>query len=258
MRTIIVLAFAVLAGSATFAEQDVGDPIAAALAREVRAKYASMAQLSFNLTVQQGGIRRGGAPVPFVELQRTKVWMRPEQVRIDAFLPGVETPFLTYLDDGRKITQWTAKEWDEQTSSSIPYLGRTVHAGRGESDGCFFGSWLSTWLGERSEPMTRTVDRIRRSRYVGIDSVDRRPCHVVLFESVRSETFLVREMLHIEVESHLILRRKNGQLTLSPSGEIEQDVTRIQTMSDLCFDTIDESIFKASVPPTARRIEPPK
>jgi hypothetical protein len=256
---------AILSSGPTVDALQAPQPICQELARRVRETLEKTPYLSFEASVEQGGIKPGGEAAPFQEIIRARVWMRAERVRTEVFRSGDAKPVVTLVDDGQRFLQWSPTEWAEQASATHakdPLAGRDQQVGRSLVDGCLFGAWMITWLGDCTPYPARFSERIGEGQYLGIDAVDGHPCHVVFRELAPrqlspSESLRVRKCYYIDVQSGLLRRRKTSQVIHDVHDRIRQDMTRIETMRNLRTDPFTDDVFKGEPPAAARQIHIP-
>lgn len=227
------------------------------LAKHVREVLEETRYLRFEERVQQGGIKPGGEAALFREVVHSSAWMCPKRLRMEVRLAGERDPVFTLVDDGERVTQWSDDEWYKEPST-VPNLERDQYVARERVDGCMFGGLMSSWVGERAYQSQSFFQRISEGSYIGIDSVEARPCHVVLNEwSAPDSLFKVRHWYYIDVERSLVLRWKTDQVTYDTRGRMVQDITRIRTFHDVRAEEFPENLLRAQPPPAARRVARP-
>lgn len=232
----------------------ISDSYCRELADQVQKTLRSATSLSFEATVEQGGLHRGGLPAVFHEVIHSRVQMRPRMVRTEVFRPGDKTPVVTFVDDGKIIHEWSDTELAE-----IPSVAPTDtcewYVGLDKVDGCLFGGWMCSDIGDFPKYHDLFIRRMRNGRYIGMDSVDGRPCHVVLYEEPRLGNSVWREAFYIDASTHFMVRRKATQATHDETGKLLGDITRIQTLRNVSTAEIPDAAFVADPPASARKIE---
>lgn len=224
------------------------------LADHVRDVYENARFLRFEQHVEQGGIKPGGELSLFRESVRSMVWMGPRRLRLEVRLPKQDAPVFTLIDDGERLVQWSSDEWCKEPSGTPP-LERYQHVAKDRIDACLFGNLMSSWLGEHCYQAEYFHQTISEGKYIGLDSVEGRPCHVVLQERMSDGHFMARNCFYIDAERYLVVRWRSSQTTYDLQGRLVQDITRIRTLTDLRTESFDDSVFHVAPPPGTRRIE---
>jgi hypothetical protein len=225
----------------------------AKVAVQQKAMLAHLASLRFEVQVFEEAVQPDGRVAPREELGRAKVWMTPDRIRTEVYQGEGGEPIFVLVDDGTRVTEWTAKEWCEYAA---PARGepRSVVLRDAFPLGCPFGSYLSSWLGPGTERGRWLGTVLEASRYRGPQELNGSPCDLFEYESVNNaDKFLVNHKLWINRSREFAVQWATCQAQLSRAGKVVSEITRTRVYRDIDLAKVPATLFIARPPREAVR-----
>jgi len=221
------------------------------LADQLVKAYQALECMSFEVSVTQEGVKDDGEFVPLKEAAWARVYMCGPKLRLQVFRREGGEHLLDFIDDGKKLTEVTARERVE-TPLPAPDRGRSLYLDESvDFDGCRVGHLLQSWLAPRAageNTVFWAARHIRTGKYLGIEEVEGKRCHAVRFRvgAPGPESVVTDFTLYLDIDNCWMRKRVASQRVFDRSGDIFQIVRRSAVYRNISLDHVPEDIF---VPP---------
>jgi hypothetical protein len=238
--SLVAAACASLIGCETAQQRTVGDevltqetssaarlPEPKALARDVAANYAAMKSYDVYTIIRSGGTIGADQIVPDREALWVRAHMEPGKIRTEVGKPGAEEPFYVWVDDGAQV-------WEEAQGRRVVQPRRDSYLERNANlaheiglDGCLFGNFLSSWVGDEESSIGYVVRHIGEGKIVEASERGRK-CWLASGNMGGHGPDMLYEQHEywIDQQTLCMIRRDTSQTAYTSAGNILQVVKR--------------------------------